>query len=123
MVAIGTSTGGPNALSDLVPLLPPNFPVPVVIVQHMPPIFTKFLADRLSSKSQIPVMEAANHQELLPGNAYIAPGDFHMMVERSKVGLGSARNRNSRRTPVVQRWMCCSAPLRTCIKAMPWRSS
>ncbi len=87
VVAIGTSTGGPNALSDLVPLLPPNFPVPVVIVQHMPPIFTKFLADRLSSKSQIPVMEAVNHQELLPGHAYIAPGDFHMMVERSKDGL------------------------------------
>jgi two-component system, chemotaxis family, protein-glutamate methylesterase/glutaminase len=84
VVAIGTSTGGPNALGDLVPLLPPNFPVPVVIVQHMPPIFTKFLADRLSSKSQIPVIEAANHQELLPGHAYIAPGDFHMMVERSK---------------------------------------
>ncbi len=87
VVAIGTSTGGPNALGDLVPLLPPNFPVPVVIVQHMPPIFTKFLADRLSSKSQIPVMEAANHQELLPGHAYIAPGDFHMTVERSKEGM------------------------------------
>ena len=87
VVAIGTSTGGPNALADLVPLLPPNFPVPVVIVQHMPPIFTKFLADRLSSKSQIPVMEAANHQELLPGHAYIAPGDFHMVVERTKEGM------------------------------------
>ena len=67
VVAIGTSTGGPNALGDLVPLLPPNFPVPVVIVQHMPPIFTKFLADRLSAKSQMPVMEASNLQELLPG--------------------------------------------------------
>ena len=87
VVTIGTSTGGPNALGDLVPLLPPNFPVPVVIVQHMPPIFTKFLADRLSSKSQIPVVEASNLQELLPGHAYIAPGDFHMMVERSKEGL------------------------------------
>jgi two-component system, chemotaxis family, protein-glutamate methylesterase/glutaminase len=74
-------------LGDLVPLLPPNFPVPVVIVQHMPPIFTRFLADRLSSKSQIPVLEAINHQELLPGHAYIAPGDFHMMVERSKDGV------------------------------------
>lgn len=87
VVAIGTSTGGPNALSDLVPLLPPNFPVPVVIVQHMPPIFTKFLADRLSAKSQIPVLEAVNYQKLLPGHAYIAPGDFHMMVERSKEGV------------------------------------
>lgn len=87
VVAIGTSTGGPNALGDLIPLLPPNFPVPVVIVQHMPPIFTKFLADRLSSKSQIPVLEAASHQELLPGRAYIAPGDFHMVVEHDKDGV------------------------------------
>lgn len=86
VVAIGTSTGGPNALGELLPLLPQNFPVPVVIVQHMPPIFTKFLADRLSAKSQIPVMEAENCQELLPGHAYIAPGDFHMIVERSKDG-------------------------------------
>ncbi len=87
VVAIGTSTGGPNALSELVPLLPPNFPVPVVIVQHMPPIFTRFLADRLSAKSQIPVAEAANHQELLRGHVYLAPGDFHMMVERSREGV------------------------------------
>jgi two-component system chemotaxis response regulator CheB len=96
VVAIGTATGGPNALGDVVPLLPPNFPVPVVIVQHMPPIFTKFLADRLSSKSQIPVMEAANHQELLPGHAYIAPGDFHMTVERGKDG---ARIRTQQEQP------------------------
>ena len=84
VVAIGTSTGGPNALADLLPLLPKNFPVPVLIVQHMPPIFTKFLADRLASKSQIPVSEAANHEELLPAHAYIAPGDFHIGVEQSK---------------------------------------
>ncbi|MHB1959589.1 MAG: protein-glutamate methylesterase/protein-glutamine glutaminase [Acidobacteriaceae bacterium] len=87
VVAIGTSTGGPNALGELLPLLPENFPVPIVIVQHMPPIFTKFLADRLSSKSQIHVTEAENRQELLVGNAYIAPGDFHMAVERNKDGV------------------------------------
>ncbi len=87
VVAIGTSTGGPNALGELLPLLPENFPVPIVIVQHMPPIFTKFLADRLSSKSQIHVTEAENRQELLVGNAYIAPGDFHMAVERNQDGV------------------------------------
>lgn len=87
VVAIGTSTGGPNALSELLPLLPGNFPVPLVIVQHMPPLFTRFLAERLTGKSQIHVMEAENKQELLPGNAYIAPGDFHMMVERNKDGV------------------------------------
>lgn len=74
-------------MGELLPLLPKNFPVPIVIVQHMPPIFTKFLADRLSSKSQIHVTEAENRQELLPGNAYVAPGDFHMMVERNKNGV------------------------------------
>lgn len=82
VVAIGTSTGGPNALGEILPLLPRNFPVPIVIVQHMPPIFTRFFADRLSSKSQIHVCEAANGQQLLSGEAYIAPGDFHMIVER-----------------------------------------
>ena len=87
VVAIGTSTGGPNALSELLPLLPEHFPVPVVIVQHMPPLFTRFLAERLSSKSEIHVMEAENKQELLPGNAYIAPGDFHMVVERHQDGV------------------------------------
>lgn len=51
VMAIGVSTGGPNALAELIPQLPMNFPVPVVIVQHMPPIFTKFLADRLASKA------------------------------------------------------------------------
>ncbi|MGO8720124.1 MAG: protein-glutamate methylesterase/protein-glutamine glutaminase [Acidobacteriaceae bacterium] len=87
VVAIGTSTGGPNALGEILPLMPQNFPVPIVVVQHMPPIFTKFLAERLSSKSQIQVIEAENRQELLPGNAYIAPGDFHMMVEHNKDGV------------------------------------
>jgi two-component system chemotaxis response regulator CheB len=96
VVAIGTSTGGPNALGELVPMLPKNFPVPIVIVQHMPPIFTKFLADRLSAKSQICVMEAQNGQELLPGHAYIAPGDFHMVVERYAQGV---RVRTQREQP------------------------
>jgi two-component system chemotaxis response regulator CheB len=82
LMAVGVSTGGPNALAELIPQLPENFPVPVVIVQHMPPIFTKFLADRLSSKARIHVDEAKSLQELLPGRAYIAPGDFHMVVAR-----------------------------------------
>lgn len=83
IMAIGVSTGGPNALAQLIPQLPANFPVPVVIVQHMPPIFTKFLADRLASKARIHVDEARSMQELEPGRAYIAPGDFHMMVVRN----------------------------------------
>ncbi len=82
LVAIGVSTGGPNALSTVLPALPANFPVPVVIVQHMPPLFTKFLAERLRLKCQIPVEEGSQHQVLSAPHAWIAPGDFHMIVER-----------------------------------------
>ncbi len=57
MVAIGTSTGGPNALAQVIPRVPKDFPVPIVVVQHMPPIFTKFLAERLASSSEIRVEE------------------------------------------------------------------
>src|SRR5208282_920327 len=66
IVAIGVSTGGPNALAEVIPRLPANLPVPVVIVQHMPPIFTKFLAERLASKSQISVEEGRPNQALEP---------------------------------------------------------
>lgn len=82
VVAIGVSTGGPNALSLLLPQLPADFPVPVVIVQHMPPLFTRFLAERLSAKSKIQVEEGSRQQILRPSQALIAPGDFHMTVAR-----------------------------------------
>jgi two-component system chemotaxis response regulator CheB len=82
VVAIGVSTGGPNALAEVIPQLPANFPVPVLIVQHMPPVFTKLLAERLTVRSQIPVEEAKFGRVLLPGHVWMAPGDFHMEVER-----------------------------------------
>ena len=82
VLAIGTSTGGPNALANLLPRLPPNFPVPVVIVQHMPPIFTRILAERLTGASHFDVSEGRNGAVLQPGKAYIAPGDYHMTVAR-----------------------------------------
>ena len=59
IVAIGTSTGGPNALAEVLPAIPKDFPVPIVVVQHMPPIFTRLLADRLASRSAIPVEEGS----------------------------------------------------------------
>jgi len=83
VVAIGVSTGGPNALAEVIPQLPADLPVPVVIVQHMPPVFTKLLAERLASKSRIKVGEARPGQILEPANAWLAPGDFHMIVERA----------------------------------------
>ncbi|MCC9655037.1 protein-glutamate methylesterase/protein-glutamine glutaminase [Rhodopirellula halodulae] len=78
ILAIGVSTGGPNALSSLLPEIPGDFPIPIVIVQHMPPIFTKHLADRLNQKCELEVSEAVQGDALLPGRALIAPGDFHM---------------------------------------------
>jgi two-component system chemotaxis response regulator CheB len=83
IVAIGTSTGGPNALAEVLPQIPADFPVPIVIVQHMPPIFTRLLADRLASHSAIPVEEARSGELLSPGHAWIAPGNFHMKVVRA----------------------------------------
>ncbi len=82
ILAIGVSTGGPNALSTILPALPANFPLPIVIVQHMPPVFTQRLAERLTSISQIPVKEGMNGDILQPGRAWIAPGDYHMIVEK-----------------------------------------
>lgn len=78
IVAIGISTGGPNALTEVLSQLPTNFPVPILIVQHMPPLFTKLLAERLSTKCRFPVREAASEEVLAPGRAWLAPGDRHM---------------------------------------------
>ena len=79
-VVLGVSTGGPNALADLVPSFPANFPVPVLIVQHMPPLFTRLLAERLASRCALPVREGVPGEAVLPGRVYIAPGDWHMEV-------------------------------------------
>ncbi len=80
ILAIGVSTGGPAALARVIPSLPADFPLPVVIVQHMPPFFTRTLAGRLAESSAVPVTEAAHGMPLLPGSVYIAPGDYHMEV-------------------------------------------
>ncbi len=85
IVAIGTSTGGPNALAEVLPRIPNDFPVPIVVVQHMPPLFTRLLAERLASRSTIPVKEGSAGVVLSPGHAWIAPGNFHMTVIRAGV--------------------------------------
>jgi len=86
IVAIGVSTGGPNALETILQDLPANFPVPIVIVQHMPPVFTKRLADRLTEKCKIRVEEAVTGGILEPGVVWIAPGDYHMVLEKQGFG-------------------------------------
>lgn len=87
IVAIGSSTGGPNALAEVIPQIVPGFPVPIVIVQHMPPVFTQLLAKRLSAQSSIPVREAAEGDKLLPGHVWIAPGGSHMLVAKGASGV------------------------------------
>jgi two-component system chemotaxis response regulator CheB len=83
VVAIGTSTGGPNALADLFTGLPADLPVPVAVVQHMPPMFTRLLAERLSAQSAVRVEEGRPGGVLRAGHAWIAPGDYHMAVARN----------------------------------------
>jgi two-component system chemotaxis response regulator CheB len=87
VLAIGASTGGPNALTALIPQLPASFPVPIVIVQHMPTIFTRLFSERLAAGSRLVVREAADGEQLEPGGAWIAPGDHHMIVERQAGGV------------------------------------
>ena len=104
IVAIGTSTGGPNALAEVLPRIPNDFPVPIVVVQHMPPIFTRLLAERLASRSAIPVDEGSAGVVLKPGHAWIAPGNFHMNVVRAglhrRLSLTQAPPENSCRPAV-----------------------
>jgi two-component system, chemotaxis family, protein-glutamate methylesterase/glutaminase len=88
IIAIGVSTGGPAALDLILTQLPASFPLPIVIVQHMPASFTKVLAERLDSRSSLKVMEAIDGQELRAGLVVIARGGLHMTVERpAKIGV------------------------------------
>lgn len=82
LVVIGVSTGGPNALAEVIPLLPGDLPVPVLIVQHMPAMFTKLLAERLGSKAALKVEEATAGATAQAGQVWIAPGGHHLTVTR-----------------------------------------
>jgi two-component system chemotaxis response regulator CheB len=82
IVGIGASTGGPPALRIIIPRLPRNLPVPVVIAQHMPPMFTKSLAERLDALSQLSVREASDGELAEPGTVLVAPGGKHVAVKK-----------------------------------------
>jgi len=81
-LVIGCSTGGPDALAQLLPVLPADLPVPVLIVQHMPPLFTRLLAQRLDGHCKLSVHEAADGDAVVPGRVLIAPGGKHLLVRR-----------------------------------------
>lgn len=87
IVCIGTSTGGPRALQQVLTKLPENIAAPIMVVQHMPKGFTKSLAQRLDSLSLIAVKEAEDGETLQNGTAYIAPGGFHLLVHQEKGAL------------------------------------
>lgn len=87
VVAIASSTGGPRALQEVIPKLPSDIKASILIVQHMPKGFTKSLAERLDSLSQIDVKEAKEDDVLREGLALIAPGDYHMVVKRGEDGV------------------------------------
>jgi len=82
IVGIGISTGGPAALTKVLPQLPADFPCPIVIVQHMPPMFTKSLADELNRICKLDVEEASDGSIARPGKIWIAPGGSQMRVEK-----------------------------------------
>ncbi|HXO42389.1 MAG TPA: CheB methylesterase domain-containing protein, partial [Thermoanaerobaculia bacterium] len=83
LVVLGASTGGPPAIERILGDLGAAPPVPVAIVQHMPPAFTRSFAERLDARLPLRVREAAHHERLLPGVVYIAPGGLHLAVERA----------------------------------------
>ena len=83
IVALGTSTGGPKALQEILPLFPRDLSVPILIVQHMPRGFTAPFAQRLNSLCSVTVCEAVHNEPIRPGVAYIAPAGMHMTVERT----------------------------------------
>ena len=95
VLLIGSSTGGPEALSKVVPLLPASLPVPVLIVQHMPPVFTAQFAQRLDRLSALRVVEAVDGTALTPGVVHLAPGDFHLTVTSGRGGRRTALNQGA----------------------------
>lgn len=117
LVAIGTSTGGPKALRAVLEQLPEAFPAPVIIVQHMPPNFTKSLAQRLNTLTKLNVVEAEQGMVLQAGEVYIAPGGYHLNVTPArdgslKIALSDEAPRNGHR-PSVDVMYESLLPLRT----------
>lgn len=104
IVVIGVSTGGPAALGAILPELPADFPLPILVVQHMPPLFTRLLAERLDATCRLQVAEAQHGDLLLPGRILIAPGDHHMKLSanggRASVYLDQSPPENSCRPAV-----------------------
>jgi two-component system chemotaxis response regulator CheB len=100
VVVIGSSTGGPGALEQVVPRLPENLKAGILIVQHMPPGFTRSLAERLNRISAVEIKEAQDGDAILEGRALLAPGDYHMIVRK---GAGAGHIVSMSQEPPVHR--------------------
>ncbi|REE94436.1 two-component system chemotaxis response regulator CheB [Paenibacillus taihuensis] len=113
LVAIGTSTGGPRALHEVITALPADFPAPVLVVQHMPPKFTHSLAQRLDTFSALHVTEAAHGERVYAGVVYIAPGGYHMELAKDREGycikLSDDAPRGGHRPSVDTMFESCAA--------------
>jgi two-component system chemotaxis response regulator CheB len=92
IVAIGSSTGGPEALAKVLPALSVDFAAPIVMVQHMPPLFTKMFAERLDRTTGLRVVEATDGLQVTGGMAVLAPGDRHLTLERSGTSVVARLN-------------------------------
>ena len=95
IVVIGTSTGGPNALAELVQVFPADWSVPIAIVQHMPPAFTARLAERLTEKSRLRVREGAAGEPISAAQAWVAPGDYHLLLRGERKGVQLVLNQEA----------------------------
>ncbi len=98
VLVIGSSTGGPEALAKVLPALPAGLPVPVLLVQHMPPVFTRQFAQRLDRLCPLRVVEASDGTPLAPGTVHLAPGDHHLVVRST----GSRTGRQALHTGLNQ---------------------
>jgi two-component system chemotaxis response regulator CheB len=116
LIALGASTGGTEALKEVLVALPADMP-PIVVVQHIPPYFSKAFADRLNGICQLDVKEAEEGDLARPGTVLVAPGDFHMIVQWGRKGIRSRSARGRRSGTSARRWTFSSRPPRK------WRAS
>lgn len=104
ILAVGSSTGGPDALTKVLMGMPPDLPVPIVVTQHMPPVFTRMFAERLDRSTPLKVVEAADGMELSAGTVYIAPGDFHLLLQRRGASTQIQLSTAPQRTRAARPW-------------------
>ncbi len=94
LIVIGSSTGGPRALQDVIQRIPSDVDAPILIAQHMPPMFTPILAEHLQQDCSRPAQEARHNEPVLPGHIYVAPGDYHLELHRHDRQLMSRLTKN-----------------------------